>query len=85
MQSLCHWAKVGLVAKTLDISKAFGRVLHATLLHIFKSNRNMVKFSAVFFNCRSRLNCVLLYGTSSLKPTFNAGIPQGLFSCCTLE
>ena len=85
MLSLCHRAKGGLVAKTLDISKAFGRVLHATLLHIFTFNRNMAKFSAVFFNCRSRLNCVLLYGTSSLKSTFNAGIPRGLFSCCTVE
>ena len=62
----------------LDLSKAFDRVWHATLLYKLKSNwidGNLFKFIKLFLN--NKCQQVVLNGQSSVWKLVTAGVPQG--------
>ena len=65
-------------AVTLDISKVFGRVWHAGLLHKLKSyGISGQTFGLISSVLRNRRLPVVLDGKSSQEDPVNAGVPQG--------
>ena len=69
-------------AVTLDISKAFDRVWHASLLHKLKScGISGQIFGLISFFLSNRRLQVILDGASSEEYPVNAGVPQGSSLC----
>ena len=62
-------------AVALDISKSFGRVYYAGLLHKTRSYGISGQIFSSFLN--NRWLRVVLYGKSSQEYPVNAGVPQG--------
>ena len=69
----------------LDISKAFGRVWYAGLLHNLKSYRISGQISGLICSFLSNRQLrVVLDGKSSQEYPVNVGVPQGFFLGPTL-